>query len=617
VNRLCKRMSIFAIIFSLLSCLPIYSEWSSYSHVTISPFTHKEQKKDYADNRVRNDFSYDVAWADSRGYRSPGTYNFEAYTTQDFKHHCARAGYTQEEILNQRCLYMFEGFVKYAQTYPGYQSTIRKLYAELKSLSVLQKAYYEAKGTYCRGLQDRIAYLYKEVSFVFSEQFAEYAKLESIYDAYVPSLAKAINVRSQVYKNGICGNYVRKRAKKSYNLNNNVKQLLSKYGHETKHFMYCFGNQLQQVIHQESLDILDRVNSLPKGSLLYPHRQAMVDFTVAMADYNHAHMTDKAMDIGDLCWTLLDYGQAIAEGVALGVYSVAHDVLTHPIETTVCIVASKEVLAYQLCKVLYNVADIGVTAIHNVDEAKEKWNKYTEPLNNIIDAITNKEITVRDAIKNGTAFVVGYKAQGRLLGGLGKFCNTIKQKSINFVKNNSLLNPQEYLITPEGLLFKATTQSNKLKLAGQTNSATNLKNTVNSRVSKNIKNDKPIAKIATNRSMPINTLAGKGIIRNIKNLKSNILKHEGHIFSDDHLKKGILALGKSKATIMDSLYDAILSVDKKGLLQEGPNQLRVMINGIDNVEVRCCIRGGEVISVNAFISDFGRIFSNFVDITKV
>jgi hypothetical protein len=106
---------------------------------------------------------------------------------------------------------------------------------------------------------------------------------------------------------------------------------------------------------------------------------------------------------------------------------------------------------------------------------KKKWNKYTEPLNNIIDAINKKEITVRDAIKGGTAFVVGYKAQGKLLGGLNKFCNTIKHKSINFIKNNALLNPQKYLTTPEGLLFKVTAQSDKFQQSGQIKSISNLK----------------------------------------------------------------------------------------------------------------------------------------------
>lgn len=106
-----------------------------------------------------------------------------------------------------------------------------------------------------------------------------------------------------------------------------------------------------------------------------------------------------------------------------------------------------------------------------------------------------------------------------------------------------------------------------------------------------------------------------GVIKS--DLLSSIKKHKGHIFSEDHEKKGILALGKNQEAIMDSLYDVIISLDKKGLITEGPNQLRVKINEIDNVEIRCCIKNGEAISINAFISDFGRIFKNFIDTTKV
>ena len=272
--------------------------------------------------------------------------------------------------------------------------------------------------------------------------------------------------------------YAMRYTSKSYNLNNNTKQLLSQYVNDIPRFTQCYGHQLHQAIHQESLDILNRIDSLPSNSILYDHQEALIDFTVAMVDYNHEGLTDKAMDIGDLCWTLLDYGQAIAEGAALGAYSAATDILNNPIQATISIVAGKQVLAYQLSKVLYNVTEIGVTAITDFDHAKDEWNKYTEPLNNTINAIYNKEITVRDAIKGGTAFVVGYKVQGKLLGGLGKFCNTIRQKSINFVTDNALLTPQEYLTTPEGLLFKATAQSNKFQQPGQNNSAENLQNSV-------------------------------------------------------------------------------------------------------------------------------------------
>jgi hypothetical protein len=411
---------------------------------------------------------------------------------------------------------MHDAFVQYAQTYADYKNTIQKVHFELRNLGIIQKAYCLAKGTYCKGLQDRIAHLYKQLNTIkaipqnnnfyrapvsdkpssctkvtsfdpavlFAEQFAEYKALETIYDAYVPCLAKAIHVRSDIYRNIANRDFVLEGVSKSYNLNSNVKQLLSQYGHELVPFTHCSGNQLQQVIHQESLDILNRIDTLPHDSVLYDRQEALVDFAVAMVEYNHAGLTDKAMTIGDLCWTLLDYGQAIAEGAALGVYSAVRDILSNPIEATVCLVAGKQVLAYQLCKVLYNVADIGATAISDYDCAKEKWNKYAEPLNNIIDAINKKEITVRDAIKGGAAFVVGYKAQGKLLGGLGKFFTTIKHKSIDFLKNSSLLNPQEYLTTPEGLLFKAAAQSNKFKNVEQS-TASNLKNNINEKIAKN------------------------------------------------------------------------------------------------------------------------------------
>jgi hypothetical protein len=42
-----------------------------------------------------------------------------------------------------------------------------------------------------------------------------------------------------------------------------------------------------------------------------------------------------------------------------------------------------------------------------------------------------------------------------------------------------------------------------------------------------------------------------------------------------------------------------------------------MLNGIDNIEVRCFIQKGEVIGINAFLSTFGRIFNNFVDARNI
>ena len=639
-----KLYTALLLLFSIFTTMPPIC--ADYSHATVW-LNLGHQSHSRAESRLHHDFSHENKRYNP-GFDKPSVYkqHFSRYTINDFKQYFSACGYTENQILNQRCLYMFDEFVKFAQTYNGYKCTVQQLHVELKNIGWLQKAYHMAKGSYCPGLQKRMHFLYNELNSIkatqpdtipfldrnsaeykqcialmsrnsnthsvsnFNKQLPEYAALDSTYRTHTPSLSNAIEKRVEAHTSMSSSNI--QYATKAYNLNNNVTQLLHKYGHNTASFNECFGTQLDHVIHHESLDILERIDALSQNSILYDHQEALVDFAVAIVDYNHEGLTDKATHVADFCWTLLDYGQAVAEGAALGIYSAATDILTNPIEATVNIVAGRQVLAYQLSKVLYNVADIGLTAITDHNHAKEKWNRYTAPLNNIITAISNKEISLRDAVKSGTAFVMGWKAQSKLLGGLGKFCNTIKQKTVSFAQKNPLFSPQEYVTTPEGLLLKTT----KLKQSGKTNTASNLKNGVENKAAKNnsLKNSAP----ATKPTLTGNTIANKGIIRNIsRNLRSTIAEYQEHIFSKEHIQDGIMDLGKDQETIMDSLRDVITSIDKKGLLQEGSNQMRVMINKIDNVEIRCRIQNGEVISANAFISNFGRIFSNFIDMTKV
>jgi hypothetical protein len=373
--------------------------------------------------------------------------NFHHYPAEQLEQYFRDNHYSEQQILEQELLYLSDEFVKVAKTCSGYNQAIEDLHKKFEKFGAGKKILHLFTGGYASGLKLQIKRLYQEIQCKkkYQEQqkeklFAEYKDLEIVYRHYCPLLAHAVEKRIEAQ---------------------------------------CYSpSKLQQVVELESIEIINEVKLLPLCSILYPHQEALVDCATAVGDYSKEGFLDKAMCVADFCWSLLDYGQAIAEGVALGVYSAAHDVLTNPIEATVSIIAGKQILAFQLCKVLYHVADIGVTAISDSEKVQEKWNKYAEPLNNIIDAISKKEITLRDAIKGGTAFIVGYKAQGKLLGGLGKFCNTIKRKSIHFIKNNQLSSPQEYLGTPEGLLFKATAQSNKYRQLAQVNSAQSLKNAV-------------------------------------------------------------------------------------------------------------------------------------------
>jgi hypothetical protein len=190
------------------------------------------------------------------------------------------------------------------------------------------------------------------------------------------------------------------------------------------------------------------------GSLAYGHQEALVDCIDAAREYNQVGLVHKASVITDFCWALLDYGSAVAEGAACGLIGAIQDIIEYPIQTAACVIAGKYVLAYQLCKVVCNVADIGITALHNPLQAKEKWHDYIAPINNIISAIKSKEITCRDALKVGTTLAVGLVAQHKLLGGLNKLYTTTKNTALAFAKNNPSLMPQQYMQTPDGMLMK-------------------------------------------------------------------------------------------------------------------------------------------------------------------
>src|SRR5258708_1408671 len=116
MNSFYKILPALAMLLSVLSFTSIYSEWSSGPHVIFTSFTHETGKDDAIADKSHSDFSHDNRRSDF-GNHGLSTFenNFEKYTPQDFQHHYAQSGYTQAEILHQRCLYMHDAFVKYVQ----------------------------------------------------------------------------------------------------------------------------------------------------------------------------------------------------------------------------------------------------------------------------------------------------------------------------------------------------------------------------------------------------------------------------------------------------------------------------------------------------------------------
>lgn len=147
--------------------------------------------------------------------------------------------------------------------------------------------------------------------------------------------------------------------------------------------------------------------------------------------------------------------RAAVEGVFQGVVTTIENVINHPVETAACAVAGRAVLAYQAMKIMYQIADIGITYVSDAQAGMQKWNDFFKPVDDILKAIYDKEITVQCCIKNGTAFLVELKAQSKLLSGLNKCFNIAQSKAQMWKLQNPMSSPQQYMTTPEGIMFKA------------------------------------------------------------------------------------------------------------------------------------------------------------------
>lgn len=86
---------------------------------------------------------------------------------------------------------------------------------------------------------------------------------------------------------------------------------------------------------------------------------------------------------------------------------------------------------------------------------------------------------------------------------------------------------------------------------------------------------------------------------------------EVHVFSQDHLNKNIMDLGKSRQDIMNSGFNIIDELNTKGMLKEGPTQIKTMINGHD-AEIRIFVKDGKLINFDMFKGHSPRNMGNTI-----
>ncbi|HEV2600958.1 MAG TPA: hypothetical protein VGT41_01540 [Candidatus Babeliales bacterium] len=265
-------------------------------------------------------------------------------------------------------------------------------------------------------------------------------------------------------------------------------------------FTSCYGNQLQQVAHQDCLYLLEKTVEAGPGSFIRKNEEALVHTIDAAREYNHVGHTEKSFHIIDFCYSLLDYAQAIAqgtaqriagaiteciqhpvqtglylldcsnaiaEGIEQGISGAIVDSITHPVQTGLYLIAGKYVLGYQLCKLACNVIDIAYADFYDPVKGKEKWDAFIKPIDNLINAFTSSEVSTRDKVKTTSQLMTQWRAHSQLTKGLGGLFAKAKTSALNWIRKNPLAPPEGFLATPEGVLLNASHDVGKSKGVAQ------------------------------------------------------------------------------------------------------------------------------------------------------
>jgi hypothetical protein len=409
-----------------------------------------------------------------------------AFSKDDFACLAAHRAMSVDVVYQQYSWYIYLPFREFLRTFPDHEEHIRALLEEKKQKYEMgaSKLWGHLSGDYVFGLTKILSHeiwciersnlekeqkqqeqYYAEILQLQKEEYAqevqdalaEWRELAHVYQEYECGKTAHFHRRCEALKSMQAdgASYTHQQ----YELNQDVQMLLQSYGHDVSSYTTLHGNQLQDTLHQECIELLAETTALPTSSPAYIYQEALVDCIDAAREYNQGGLVYKASMISDFCSAFLAYSSAIVEGTVCGLIGAVQDIIEHPIQTAACVIAGKYVLAYQLCKVMCNVADIGFTALCDSSKAKEKWDDYIEPITKIISAIRTKEITHYDLIKGGAALAVGLIAQHKLLGGLNKLYGGIKVKALEFARNNPSLAPQQFMQTSDGMLLNVTNEA--------------------------------------------------------------------------------------------------------------------------------------------------------------
>lgn len=249
-------------------------------------------------------------------------------------------------------------------------------------------------------------------------------------DHYANRMHKRVQALEKIKSYGI------EQSKKSYSVSTQALQMLEKLNIDAQEYEVCQGNQIQHVLHQECIETIETVAQLQPANPLYVHKEALLKFNHAALLYCKSGDIEKSLAIRDLTYCLLDCLKAVGEGVFEGLILTGETIARDPLQFALYAFAGEYVVAYQLCKMAFNLGVISGMALFDPEMAHDQWQEYIKPINELLHHVQHEEIKLRDCIKLGSKVATNHVAETFILGGLENFCETIKGKALSFAKSS-------------------------------------------------------------------------------------------------------------------------------------------------------------------------------------
>lgn len=202
--------------------------------------------------------------------------------------------------------------------------------------------------------------------------------------------------------------------KRNYVLSEKTKSFISKYGNAQEYQQFR-DNEFQQVLHQELLALQTQAADLIVDKEYQDTIGSLGELAHQANKQGGVLFTSRLLDV---CWGLLECGQAVAHGAKDGVFNTV-DACMHPTRTA-------KQMAHGIVKtaraMAYVVKECGAISYYSMMDPEKLYNRvltHKEQVEEVIEVVTS--IPRYELIRCATAFGVEVVLLERAMGAIGQF----------------------------------------------------------------------------------------------------------------------------------------------------------------------------------------------------